>query len=84
MSWDTLDEPPEIFALHDDVIKWKHFHRSPVNSPHKGQWREASIYLFYLFIYLFFFFLRVPEQTAEQITETLVIWDCIALITTSL
>ena len=34
-----------IFWLHDDVIKWKHFprywpfvHRSPVNSPHKGQW----------------------------------------------
>ena len=36
---------------HDDVIKWKHFprywpfvrriHRSPVNSPHKGQWRRA-------------------------------------------
>ena len=35
-------------ADHDDVIKWKHFlcywsfvqriHRSPVNSPHKGQW----------------------------------------------
>ena len=35
--------------IHDDVIKWKHFprywqflrgiHRSPVNSPHKGQWR---------------------------------------------
>ena len=34
---------------HYDVIKWKHFprywpfvrgiHRSPVNSPHKGQWR---------------------------------------------
>ena len=34
---------------HDDVIKWKHFprnwpfvrgiHRSPVNSPYKGQWR---------------------------------------------
>ena len=34
---------------HDEVIKWKHFpcswpfvqgiHRSPVNSPHKGQWR---------------------------------------------
>ena len=33
--------------IHDDVIKWKHFprywpfvggiHRSPVNSPHKGQ-----------------------------------------------
>ena len=36
---------------HDAVIKWKHIprywpfvrgiHRSPVNSPHKGQWREA-------------------------------------------
>ena len=36
---------------HDDVIKWKHFprywpfvrgiYRSPVNSPHKGQWRGA-------------------------------------------
>ena len=36
---------------HDNVIKWNHFplywplvrgiHRSPVNSPHKGQWRAA-------------------------------------------
>ena len=42
------------FRLHDDVIKWKHFrrywpfvrgiHRSPVNSPHKGQWRGALIF----------------------------------------
>ena len=41
-------------ALHDDVMKWKHFprywpfvrgiHRSPVNSPHKGQWRGALIF----------------------------------------
>ena len=41
---------------HDDVIKWKHFppywpyvrgiHRSPVNYPHKGQWRGAL--MFYL------------------------------------
>ena len=40
--------------VHDDVIKWKHFprhwpfvrgnHRSPVNSPHKGQWRGASMF----------------------------------------
>ena len=40
--------------IHDDVIKLKHFwrywpfergiHRSPVNSPHKGQWRDASIF----------------------------------------
>ena len=41
-------------SLHDDVIKWKHFprywplvrgiHRSPVNSPHKGQWRGALVF----------------------------------------
>ena len=40
--------------IHDDVIKWKHFprnwpfvreiHRSPVNFPHKGQWRGASMF----------------------------------------
>ena len=39
---------------HDDVIKWKNFprylpfvrgiHRSPVNSPHKGQWRRALMF----------------------------------------
>ena len=43
-----------ICTLHDDVIKWKHFprywsfvlgiHRSPVNSPHKGQWRGALMF----------------------------------------
>ena len=41
-------------ATHDDVIEWKHFprhwpfvrgiHRSPVNSPHKGQWRRALMF----------------------------------------
>ena len=41
-------------VLHDDAIKWKHFprywsfvrgiHRSPVNSPHKGQWRRALMF----------------------------------------
>ena len=40
--------------IHDDVIKWKHFprywpfvrgiHQSPVNSPHKGQWRGALMF----------------------------------------
>ena len=40
--------------IHDDVIKWKHFprcwpsvriiHRSPVNSPHKSQWRGALMF----------------------------------------
>ena len=43
-----------ISNFHDDVIKWKHFprywpfvwgiHRSPVNSPHIGQWRRALIF----------------------------------------
>ena len=42
------------FRIHGDVIKWKHFprywpfvrgiYRSPVNSPHKGQWRVALIF----------------------------------------
>ena len=42
--------------IHDDVIKWKHFprywpfvrgiHRSPVNSPHKDQWRGALMFSF--------------------------------------
>ena len=46
-----LDETKEN---HDDVIKWKHFprywpfvreiHRSPVNFPHKGQWRGALMF----------------------------------------
>ena len=43
---------------HDDVIKWKHFRYrryrpfvrgipwSPVNSPHKGQWRGALMFSF--------------------------------------
>ena len=41
-------------AFHDDVIKWKHFprnwpfvreiHRSPMNFPHKGQWRGALMF----------------------------------------
>ena len=44
----------ERFLNNDDVIKWKHFprywpfvrgiHRSPVNSPHKGQWRGALMF----------------------------------------
>ena len=44
----------KLLHSHDDVIKWKHFprnwpfvreiHRSPVNSPHKGQWRGALMF----------------------------------------
>ena len=43
-----------LIMRHDDVIKWKHFprywpfvrgiHRSPLNSPHKGQWRGALMF----------------------------------------
>ena len=43
---------------HHDVIKWKHFprywpfvrgiHWSPVNSPHKGQWRWALMFYMHL------------------------------------
>ena len=43
-----------IYLWHDDVIKWIHFprywpfvrgiHQSPVNSPHKGQWRGALMF----------------------------------------
>ena len=44
----------EKFSQHNDVIKWKYFpcywsfvrgiHRSPVNSPHKGQWRGPLMF----------------------------------------
>ena len=43
-----------VLLYHNNVIKWKHFprywsfvrgiHRSPVNSPHKGQWRGALMF----------------------------------------
>ena len=48
------DKTYDVKMLHDDVIKWNHFpcywpfvrgiHRSPVNSPHKGQWRGALMF----------------------------------------
>ena len=63
LTWSILGPlpvmPPQI--AHDDVIKWKYFprywpfvrgiHRSPVHSPHKGQWRGALIFsLIYVWI----------------------------------
>ena len=46
-----------VCCSHGDVIKWKHLprywpfvrgiHRSPVNSPHKVQWRGALMFLWY-------------------------------------
>ena len=51
-----LTVPTHTRSIHDDVIKWNHFlrywpsvrwiHRSPVNSPHKGQWRGALMFFF--------------------------------------
>ena len=45
---------PSKQTSNNDVIKWKHFprhwpfvrgiHRSPVNSPHKGQWHGALMF----------------------------------------
>ena len=54
-SWKWKGKPSSTkLAWHDDVIKWKHFprnwpfvrgiHRSPVNSPHKGQWLGALMF----------------------------------------
>ena len=50
----NLLKPLYIRKTHDDVIKWKHFpcywpfvggiHRSPVNSPDKGQWHGALMF----------------------------------------
>ena len=52
-AWFKLCCRPWMVAYHDDVIKWKYFahywpfmrgiHRSPVNFPHRGQWRGALI-----------------------------------------
>ena len=49
MQWDVMSFHPDEID-----IKWKHFprywpfvrgiHRSPVNSPHKGQWRGALMF----------------------------------------
>ena len=54
-GWDFAHVTLHDNQKHDDVIKWKHFphyqpfvrgiHRSPVNSPHKGQWRGALMIL---------------------------------------
>ena len=51
--WENGASHPYV-VHHDDVIKRKHFprywpfvwriHRSPVNSPHKGQWRRALMF----------------------------------------
>ena len=49
-----IETTMEFCATQDDVIKWKHFprywpfvrgiHRSPADSPNKGQWRGALMF----------------------------------------
>ena len=73
--------PHRKVLQHDDVIKWKHFqrywsfvrgiNRSPVDSPHKGQWRRALTFSW-----------CAPEQTVELTIEMPVIWDAMAFIVT--
>ena len=75
------EDMTKVNTLNDDVIKWKYFprywpfvqgiHRSPVNSPHKGQWRRALMF-------------SVPEETAGWTIEMPMIWEAIVLIMTSL
>ena len=53
-SWGPDEYLHPTHFCHDNVIKWKPFpryfpfvrgiHRSPVNSPHKGQWRGALMF----------------------------------------
>ena len=54
VDWHYSSQKTLECLSHDDVIKWKHFprywpfvrgiHRSPVNSPHKDQWRGALMF----------------------------------------
>ena len=54
MVWSPTVRSPVKVLKHDDVTKWKYFprywpfvrgiHRSPVNSPHKGQWCETLMF----------------------------------------
>ena len=54
MQYNRQSRHPRHYT-HDDIIKWKHFprywpfvrgiHRSPVNSPHKGQWHGALMFI---------------------------------------
>ena len=62
VKYSHIQNPIPHEFIHDNAIKWKHFpcnwpfvrgiHRSPVNSPHKGQWRGALMFsLIYVWIY---------------------------------
>ena len=52
--WLWVSSTARVWLYRDDVIRWKHFsrywpflwgiHRSPVDSPHRGQWRGALMF----------------------------------------
>ena len=52
--WQLINGMFKLITVHDDIIKWELFlrywpfvwviDRSPVNSPHKGQWRGALMF----------------------------------------
>ena len=54
LHWHWGNPEEHAWVNHAEVIKWKHFprywpfvrgiHRSPVNSPHKDQWRGAFMF----------------------------------------
>ena len=58
ITYSCLNLGDGLANLQDDVIKWEHFprywafvrgiHQPPVNSPHKGRWRETLMCFFYL------------------------------------
>ena len=97
---------PLRYHEYDDVIKWKHFprywpfvrgiHRSPVKSPHKGQWRgvlalcegnspvpgEIPSQRPVTRSFDVFFDLRLNKRLSKTIVR-LMNWDAIALIMTS-
>ena len=68
---------------HDDIIKWKHvlrywpFVREPIGHRWITHTKTSDAELWC-------FLWSVPEQMVEQIVGTLVIWDAIVLIMTSL
>ena len=70
--WLDSVPPHTLEILHDDVVKWKNFplchpfvrriHWPPLDSPHKGHWRGALMFLW-----------SVPEQTVEKTIESRVL-----------
>ena len=54
IQWIRNQQVIIMTIIHDDIFKWKHFprywsfvwgiHWSPVNSPHKGQWRGTLMF----------------------------------------